>query len=110
MMRIRAHPQPPSQTGRSVGRALLHHDAAEEDPMTDDAHRGITLEDLPGIYREGYLYSLEMARALHDPATDWEGFRDYLWQSLIRVFGLDVDVEWPSDVPGAEPGPLGSTT
>lgn len=67
--------------------------------MDEDEPRGIGLEDLPAIYREGYLYSIEMARAQHDPATDWEGFREYLWDALIRVFGLDAGLEWPSDVP-----------
>ncbi len=69
--------------------------------MGDDELRGIGLEDLPTIYREGYLYSIEIARARHDPTTDWEGFREYLWDALIRVFGLDAGVEWPSDIPGA---------
>lgn len=69
--------------------------------MSDDEPRGIGLEDLPAIYREGYLYAIEIARAQHDPATDWEDFREYLWASLIRVFGLDVDIQWPDDVPSA---------
>ncbi len=68
--------------------------------MGDDELCGIGLEDLPAIYREGYLYSIEMARAQHNPTTDWEGFREYLWDALICVFGLDAGVEWPADVPG----------
>lgn len=67
--------------------------------MEDDQPRGITVDDLPAIYRDGYLHSIEMARALHDPATDWDGFLEYLWGALIRVFGLDADGEWPDDVP-----------
>ncbi len=72
--------------------------------MGEDEPRGIGLEDLPAIYREGYLYSIEMARAQHDPATDWDGFREYLWDALIRVFGFDAGIEWPSDVPGPVAG------
>ncbi len=56
-----------------------------------DRDDGIGTQDLPGIYREGYLYAIEMARAHHDPASDWEGFRETLWHSLVRVFGLEVD-------------------
>ncbi len=77
--------------------------------MGDDELRGIGLEDLPAIYREGYLYSIEIARAQHDPTTDWEGFREYLWDALIRVFALDAGVEWPSDVPGAAGSPRDRT-
>jgi hypothetical protein len=48
-------------------------------------------------YREEFLYAVEMARALHDPAEDWEGFRDALWANLTRVFGIDAtDVAGPS--------------
>lgn len=65
----------------------------------DEDQRGITVDDLPGIYREGYLDSIDMARALHDPATDWDGFLEYLWEALVRVFGIDADLDWPSDVP-----------
>lgn len=60
---------------------------------------GIGLEDLPWIYREQYLYAIELVRVRHDPATDWEGFRETLWASLIRVFGLEVDERWPEDLP-----------
>lgn len=51
---------------------------------------GISLEDLPGIYREEYLYAVELARGQHDPCSDWEGFRETLWGYLVRVFGLDA--------------------
>lgn len=49
--------------------------------------------------REEYLYAVEMARALHDPATEWDGFRDALWSFLVRVFGLEDSEAWPDDVP-----------
>ncbi len=62
-----------------------------------DDEPGIGREDLPEIYHEGYLQAVESARAEHDPADDWAGFREYLWQSLVRVFGLDVDVPWPDE-------------
>ena len=61
----------------------------------DDGHPGISVDDLPEIYRQGYLHAIENARAEHDPGTDWDGFREYLWEALIRVFGLDVPDPWP---------------
>jgi len=51
---------------------------------------GISVDDLPEIYREGYLHAIEAAREEHDPATEWEAFREYLWAALVRVFGLDA--------------------
>lgn len=56
-----------------------------------DDEPGIGAGDLPEIYREGYVHAIESARAEHDPATDWEGFRDYLWESLLPVFGFEAD-------------------
>jgi hypothetical protein len=58
-------------------------------------------------YRAEYLYAVEVARALHDPATDWEGFRDVLWQHLMRVFGVDDLAAWPSALPSPDEGPGG---
>lgn len=48
----------------------------------------ITVDDLPEIYREGYLHAIEAAREAHDPATEWEAFREYLWAALARVLGV----------------------
>jgi hypothetical protein len=55
---------------------------------------GVFENDPPDGYREEFLYAVEVARALHDPAEDWEGFRDALWANLIRVFGIDA-ASWP---------------
>ncbi len=55
-----------------------------------DETPGITADDLPEIYREGYLHAIEAAREEHDPATEWEAFREYLWVALVRVFGVDA--------------------
>lgn len=55
-----------------------------------DETPGITADDLPEIYREGYLHAIEAAREEHDPATDWDAFREYLWVALARVFGVDA--------------------
>ena len=63
-----------------------------------DEHPGISLDDLPAIYREGYLHAIESARAEHDPATDWDRFREYLWHALIGVFGLEVTQPWPAEL------------
>ena len=51
--------------------------------------RGITVEDLPEIYRAGYLHAIKSARAEHDPTTEWDAFTDYLWAALVQVFGLE---------------------
>lgn len=58
-----------------------------------DDEPGITVEDLPDIYRDGYLHAIESARAEHDPATDWDAFRDYVWGALVQVFGLETEWE-----------------
>ena len=52
-----------------------------------------------GREREEYLYAVEMARAVHDPASDWDAFRDTLWSFLTRVFGLEDGDAWPDGVP-----------
>lgn len=52
--------------------------------------RGLGTADLPEIYREEYLHAIELTKAQHDPATDWEGFVDSLWKALVPAFGLDV--------------------
>ncbi|MDX1621161.1 MAG: hypothetical protein R3320_09235 [Nitriliruptorales bacterium] len=43
------------------------------------------------MVRQEYVYAIEMARGLHDPADDWEGFRDTLWHYLLRVFGMPFE-------------------
>lgn len=53
--------------------------------------RGFSIEDLPGIYREEFLYAAEVARAKYDPCLQWVEFRDTLWNYLIRAFGLEAD-------------------
>lgn len=63
--------------------------------------RGITAEDLPEIYRQGYLHAIESARAEYDPGTEWDDFREYLWSSLVQSFGLGT-TEWPSSTPRRE--------
>lgn len=52
-----------------------------------------------GRERDEFLYAVEMARALHDPAADWEAFRDTLWSFLTRVLGLEDGEVWPDDLP-----------
>ena len=66
------------------------------------------LGDLPASCREEFLYAVELARAQHDPARDWEGFRDTLWSYLTRVFGVeDSAAVWPPGFPDPEDGPGG---
>ena len=62
----------------------------------------IGLGDLTASCREEFLYAVELARAQHDPATDWEGFRDTLWAYLVRVFGVDDPAAWTTGL--LEPG------
>jgi hypothetical protein len=54
------------------------------------AESGLSLDELPGIYREEYLYGVEVARAQHDPCVEWEAFTDVLWNCLAGAFGLDA--------------------
>ena len=51
---------------------------------------GLGVDDLPEIYRAEYLHAIELARAQHEPHSDWEGFVDALWGALVPAFGLDV--------------------
>ena len=68
---------------------------------------GVDLNDFTAACREEFLYAVELARVQHDPATDWEGFRDTLWAYLMRVFGVADPASWPPGVPDAEDGPGG---
>jgi hypothetical protein len=61
----------------------------------------------PDGYREEFLFAVEAARALHDPATEWAAFRDSLWAYLARVFGVGDAGGWPSDLPHPDDGPGG---
>ncbi len=54
-----------------------------------DDEPGITVDDLPAIYRDGYLHAIESAREHHDPGTEWDAFREYLWAALEQVFGVE---------------------
>lgn len=54
--------------------------------------RGIGVEDLPDVYREEYLHAVEIAKAIHDPGSDWDNFVEALWLALVPAFGLDVRV------------------
>lgn len=60
-----------------------------------------------GSYREEFLFAVETARALHDPAAEWVLFRDTLWAHLSRVFGVDDVSDWPDGVAHPDDGPGG---
>jgi hypothetical protein len=45
-------------------------------------------------------------RTKHDPATEWDAFRDTLWLCLARVFGLE-DGAWPAGFPDPAEWPGG---
>jgi hypothetical protein len=60
-----------------------------------------------GSYREEFLFAVETARALHDPATEWAAFRDALWTHLARVFGVDDPSGWPDGLPDPDDSPGG---
>ena len=68
----------------------------------------VATEDLfdgdPDAYREEFLYAVEVARSQHDPATDWDGFRDTLWAYLTRVFGVEDPAAEPAVHPTAGEG------
>ena len=63
--------------------------------------------DLTAGCREEFLYAVEFARAQHDPAADWEAFRDTLWAYLVRVFGVDDPAAWSAGLPEPDAGPGG---
>ena len=65
----------------------------------------VGFDDLTSGCREEFLYAVEFARAQHDPATDWEGFRDTLWVYLVRVFGVDDSAALSAGLPGPGDGP-----
>jgi hypothetical protein len=58
-------------------------------------------------YREEFLAAVEAARGLHDPATEWELFRDTLWVHLARVFGVELEDGWPDGMPDPSGMPVG---
>lgn len=70
---------------RTVGGYNVHCEGGDMDETP-----GITADDLPEIYRDGYLHAIEAAREEHDPASEWDAFREYLWVALVRVFGVDA--------------------
>lgn len=51
----------------------------------------MTEDDLPQAIdpdqarRDNFLWAVHMARAEHDPATDWQGFVEALWRGLYRT-------------------------
>jgi hypothetical protein len=59
---------------------------------------GGVFDNDPDGYREEFLYAVEVARALHDPAEDWEGFCEALWAHLTRVFGIEESTAVLGDV------------
>lgn len=75
----------------------------EGDVATEDAGQVVP----GGDGREEFLYAVETARVLHDPATEWDAFRDTLWEHLSRVFGLEGSDGWPDGFPDPAHGPGG---
>lgn len=60
----------------------------------------MTEDDLPQAIdpdearRDNFLRVVHMARAAHDPATDWEGFVEALWRGLYpTVHVVEDDAE-----------------
>jgi hypothetical protein len=69
---------------------MSHHPRARTATSAGISSRGLTVDDLPEIYREGYLHAIKATREEHDPVTKWEAFRDYLWTALVLVFEVEV--------------------
>jgi hypothetical protein len=65
--------------------------------------RGLGVEDLPEVYREEYMHAVEIAKAIHDPGSDWDNFVEALWLALVPAFGLDVKVVHRRGASGARP-------
>lgn len=60
------------------------------------AESGLSVNDLPEIYRVEFLHAIELVRAEHSPDVDWDGFVEALWEALVPAFGLDMAVDEPS--------------
>lgn len=50
---------------------------------------GISIDDLPRIYRDEFTHYVELSHALGDP-DDWPRFREDLLRALTAAFGLDA--------------------
>ena len=99
------HPHSVARSNLAVGEAWGRPRICELEVVV--AGEEGALGDLPASCREEFLYAVELARAQHDPATDWEGFRDTLWSYLTRVFGVEDSSAWPPGFPDPEDGPGG---
>lgn len=53
----------------------------------------------PDALRAEFLFAVEAARAIHDPATEWSAFQDVLWVYLSQVFGVNSGQAWPEGLP-----------
>ncbi len=76
-----------------------------DEPHDDslDAHRGVGVDDLPGVMQELFLQSVADARALENPSEDFDAFIDELWRQVAAAFGL-VRRDWPEGAP--QPWPV----
>ena len=106
------NPRLPQAHPQGWARVRLEDCKSRGRPVTFEVERdvsdvGVGFDDLTGEFREEYLYAVELARAQHDPTTDWEAFRDTLWIYLMRVFGLDDPAAWPAGMPDPVDGPGG---
>ncbi len=57
--------------------------------MFDRPGDGIGVDDLAWIYRDEYVYYVELAHALGDPG-DWPRFQQDLLRALTAAFGHDA--------------------
>lgn len=83
-------------TGWPAGAATCHRGPVTEGtPLFD--RPGIELDrDLEWIHRDQYVYYLEVAHALGDPA-DWASFRSDLAEALAAAFSLQRTPPWAED-------------
>jgi hypothetical protein len=70
-------------------------------PRTEPTAEGGGIGDLLGIRRELFVSALEVARADHDPAREWEAFAEAAWREAALAFGFAEREDLPESTEGA---------
>jgi hypothetical protein len=77
----------------------------ESPESTENAGAGVGVDDLPELMREMFLQCVADACAAVDPAANFDGFIEDLWQQTSAAFGL-VRRDWLADAPQPWPALL----
>lgn len=57
---------------------------------------GLQARDLRRVRRDLFRGALEVARADHDPSSEWESFAEVAWREAALAFGFVERDEFPS--------------